>query len=148
MHRTILLFLVTTFFARATVCATVRATDAVTEVHVINSCHLDVGFKDTAISIMNLYFRQHIPQVVRLEGEFRDGALPAAYTPNRLNFMFQSWIMSMYFDCPPGLGLVCPTDQEMNEVALAIHEGDITHAFPHNAQYSLLTGSSYKQAWI
>ena len=48
----------------------------------------------------------------------------------------------MYFDCPPGLGLACPTDQEMNEVALAIHEGDITwHAFPHNAQYSLLSGS-------
>ena len=62
-------------------------------VHVINSCHLDIGFKDTAASIVNLYFDQHIPNVVALGRKIRNGTFTKNFTDSKLNFMFQSWII-------------------------------------------------------
>ena len=41
-------------------------------VHVINSCHLDIGFVDSSVGIINLYFDKHIPQAIELTP---DGAL-------------------------------------------------------------------------
>ncbi len=33
---------------------------AVNIVHVINSCHLDIGFADTSLAIVNDYFDKHL----------------------------------------------------------------------------------------
>ena len=33
---------------------------AVETVHVINSCHLDIGFADTSLAIVNDYFDHHL----------------------------------------------------------------------------------------
>ena len=33
---------------------------AVHTVHVINSCHLDIGFADTSLAIVNDYFDKHL----------------------------------------------------------------------------------------
>ena len=33
---------------------------AVNTVHVINSCHLDIGFADTSLAIVNDYFDKHL----------------------------------------------------------------------------------------
>ena len=55
--------------------------------------------------------------------------------------MLQSWLIAMFLDCPPGMGLHCPNETSKREVENAIHAGIITwHAFPHNAQVRM--GSS------
>ena len=49
--------------------------------------------------------------------------------------MFQTWVVSMYLDCPPGMGLHCPNATAVARFERAVAKGDITwHAFPHNAE--------------
>ena len=51
----------------------------------------------------------------------------------------ESWILDLYFNCPPGLGVHCPTPEAMATVQRAIDAGHITwHAFPHNAQLEVM----------
>ena len=77
-------------------------------VHVINSCHLDIGFADSSQGIINRYFDHHFPLAAAEGKQFRSGKLKGPH-PKNLNFMFQSWVVSMYLDCPTGMGLHCPT---------------------------------------
>lgn len=65
-------------------------------VHVINSCHLDIGFINTSAAICNLYFDHHIPLAVAVGEQLRNtdpskGAVYSDFTDNKLGFMFQSW---------------------------------------------------------
>jgi hypothetical protein len=58
-------------------------------VHVINSCHLDIGFADSSVGIINRYFDHHFPTAIAVGQGLRN-------TPvGKLNFMFQSWVVSM-----------------------------------------------------
>ena len=110
-------------------------------VHVINSCHLDIGFADSSAGIVERYFSEHIPNAVKVGRELREGNF-SHYTDNKLNFMFQSWILSFYFDCPPGMGFSCPSAADVAAAKQGIANGDITwHAFPHNAQLEIASPS-------
>jgi hypothetical protein len=97
-------------------------------VHVINSCHLDIGFADSSQGIVNRYFTHHIPYAAQVGAEMRALGRNKSGTsrPDKLNFMFQSWILNMYFDCPSGLGLACPNATEIATAEAAIKAGDIT----------------------
>ena len=87
-------------------------------VHVINSCHLDIGFAPggpvgaasgksaTSADIMNQYFHEWIPNAIKVGAELERGV--AGYTDRKLGFMFQSWVLALFFDCPPGLLVRCP----------------------------------------
>eukprot|EP00755_Sulcionema_specki_P036283 Sspe_Gene.106579::Locus_84648_Transcript_1_1_Confidence_1.000_Length_668::g.106579::m.106579 len=100
----------------------------ITTVHVVQSCHLDVGFADTAMGIINLYFDKHIPNMIKVGQELRSSG-PEGW---RLRFMGQAYYLSLYLDCPKGMGLHCPTAEQQEELRKAIAVGDITyHAFPH-----------------
>ena len=105
-------------------------------VHVINSCHLDIGFVDSSVGIINLYFDKHIPQAMAVGMELRAGGPAVAnFTDTKLNFMFLSWVVDMYLDCPTGLGYHCPSAAQVAAARTAIAAGDITwQAYPHNAQ--------------
>ena len=47
----------------------------------------------------------------------------------------QSYYLSLYVNCPPGIGLHCPDDTKLAAFKEAVAAGDITwHAFPHNAE--------------
>eukprot|EP00928_Gymnodinium_smaydae_P036212 TRINITY_DN25336_c0_g1_i1.p1 TRINITY_DN25336_c0_g1~~TRINITY_DN25336_c0_g1_i1.p1 ORF type:complete len:743 (-),score=75.20 TRINITY_DN25336_c0_g1_i1:191-2419(-) len=106
-------------------------------VHVINACHLDIGFADSSAGIVNRYFDQHLLAAASIGDELRRGV--PGFTDDRLNFMFQSWVLDLYFDCPHGMGLHCPSEANMQLVRGAIQKGDITwHAFPHNAQLEIM----------
>ena len=119
--------------------ATGEDTRHVRVVHVINSCHLDIGFADSSVGIMNRYFDGHIPNVIKLGKEIRGGKFPVGYTDNKLNFMFQSWVINLYLNCPPDMGIHCPTSEQVKDLHEAIKNGDITwHAFPHNAQLEVM----------
>jgi hypothetical protein len=114
---------------------------AIKVVHVINSCHLDIGFADSSQGIINRYFDHHFPLAAQEGQAFRAGNLTGPH-PRNLNFMFQSWVVNMYLDCPAGMGLHCPTPAEIKTFEAAVRAGDITwHAFPHNAQLEIMDPS-------
>ena len=53
--------------------------------------------------------------------------------------MFQSWVLDLYFDCPPNMGVQCPDATAQAAVRDAISRDHITwHAFPHNAQLEVM----------
>ena len=107
-------------------------------VHVINSCHLDIGFADSSAGIINRYFDHHLPMAASVGAEMEKGV--AGYTDNKLNFMFQSWVLDLYFNCPPNLGVNCPNATMQETVRNAIAKDHITwHAFPHNAQLEVIS---------
>ena len=119
----------------------------VSTVHVINSCHLDIGFKDSSLNIINLYFDHHLPMASQVGKELRRNT-KSGFTDVKLNFMFQSWVISMFFDCPPNLGLHCPNATSKENIRSAIDAGDITwHAFPHNAQLEIM-GETFLHAGL
>ncbi len=43
------------------------------QVHVVHSNHLDVGYTDLDSTVINLYFREHLPRAARLAAEMRWG---------------------------------------------------------------------------
>ena len=141
--------LTTDVAAAATVVSPSPIYPNITTVHVINSCHLDIGFKDSSMNIINLYFDHHLPKAASVGRELRKlQTTTNGYTDNKLNFMFQSWVISMFFDCPPNLGLHCPNATSKTNIRGAIHAGDITwHAFPHNAQLEVM-GTTFIQAGL
>lgn len=67
------------------------------------ACHLDVGFKEMAHDIVNLYFDTHFPHAIEWAQELR-----AAGGAAQLKFMTQSYLVSLFMDCPAGMGLHCP----------------------------------------
>ena len=106
----------------------------ITSVHVIQSCHLDVGFADFAVNIINEWFHVFFPRALAL-----GRALDARGGPERLKFMAQSYVVSLFLDCPPGfVGLVCPSPEELNNFTQAVEAGYIYwHAFPFNGELEL-----------
>ena len=61
------------------------------------------------------------------------------YTDSKLNFMFQSWMIDLYLDCPVGWGLHCPNETQIRDFEDAIRNDVVTwHAFPHNAQLEIM----------
>lgn len=57
----------------------------------------------------------------------------------------QSWVVSLFLDCPARIGVKCPNSTAVASVKAAIRRGDITwHALPHNAQ---VRGRIVWQVW-
>ena len=53
----------------------------------------------------------------------------------RLHFTAQSWLVSLYLDCPTNMGLHCPNASALAMFNDSVAKGYITwHAFPFNAQ--------------
>jgi len=106
---------------------------ALTHIHVVQSCHLDVGYAGFATEILNRWFTQFFPRAYAL-----GLALDALGGHERLRFMAQSYVVSLYVDCPPGMGLACPTAAELANFTAAVKAGYITwHAFPFNGELEL-----------
>eukprot|EP01060_Flectonema_neradi_P006477 TRINITY_DN14382_c2_g2_i1.p1 TRINITY_DN14382_c2_g2~~TRINITY_DN14382_c2_g2_i1.p1 ORF type:complete len:722 (+),score=112.55 TRINITY_DN14382_c2_g2_i1:43-2166(+) len=111
----------------------------ITTVHVVQSCHLDVGFANSAVGIINLYFDHHIPYAMQVASELQG-------TGYGLQFMAQTYYISLYLDCPPGMGLHCPTVEKQNDLRAALKNGTIYyHAFPHNAELEVGTVDVIKE---
>lgn len=50
----------------------------------------------------------------------------------------QSWLLSLFFDCPQNMDLVCPSPDTVARMERAIRRGQVTwHAMPFNAQVEL-----------
>ncbi|KAL3138964.1 hypothetical protein ABBQ32_005773 [Trebouxia sp. C0010 RCD-2024] len=111
--------------------------DAVPEkVHVVFSNHLDLGFDGinpvpgTDDNVINKYFTEFFPQAINTSRHLLERG-----GPERLQWMTQSWLVSIYLDCPIGMNLQCPSQEEVEAFEAAVHRGDIYwHALPFNGQ--------------
>eukprot|EP00882_Tetradesmus_deserticola_P031946 GHRQ01036134.1.p1 GENE.GHRQ01036134.1~~GHRQ01036134.1.p1 ORF type:complete len:114 (-),score=16.74 GHRQ01036134.1:227-568(-) len=57
---------------------------------------------------------------------------------DRFRYLTHSWLLSLFFDCPPGLGVRCPNATHIADVKAAIEDDIITwHAMPFNPQYEV-----------
>ncbi|KAF6255451.1 hypothetical protein COO60DRAFT_212733 [Scenedesmus sp. NREL 46B-D3] len=105
-------------------------------VHVVFSNHLDVGFTDLDNEVINLYFHTHYPAAIRLATKLQES--PDNRHGDRFRYLTHSWLLSLFFDCPPGLGVRCPNATHVADVKAAIEDGVITwHAMPFNPQYEV-----------
>lgn len=110
----------------------------VSVVHVIQGCHLDVGFIHTAPDIVNLWFDEYFPLAFEVGAELDSWANSTA----RLKFTAQSWLVSLYVNCPPILGLHCPNASALAQFHDAVAKGYITwHAVPFNMQPEFMDAS-------
>lgn len=114
-------------------------------VHIVQACHFDAGFADSTVGILNRWWYQHFPQAVNLGHQLAaNSSLPATLQTNGLHFMAQSYIVSLFLDCPPNIpGLPCPSAELVANVTDAIQRGWITwHAFPYNGEAELMSAST------
>jgi hypothetical protein len=109
---------------------------AVTHVHVVQSCHLDVGFDGTILDVLNEYFTRYIPAAIATAKQMaNDKTLPPGWGSN---FMLQSYYVLLYLDCPPALGLICPSPDAVAALKAAAKAGLVHwHAFPNNAELEM-----------
>jgi hypothetical protein len=89
-------------------------------VHVAQSCHFDAGFADGTVQILNRWFTQFFPAAATI-----GAALEAKGGGLGLKFMAQSWIVSLYVDCPPGAGLDCPDSAALAQFTDSVSKGYI-----------------------
>lgn len=102
----------------------------ISTIYLVSSCHLDVGFADSAANIVNRYFDIFFPRAILIAKTLRD-----INGTERLVFTTHSYLVSLYLDCPPNMGLHCPNEVLLNDFKDAVNRGDITwHAFPFNSE--------------
>ena len=91
------------------------------KVHVIQSNHFDAGYHDIVGVELNEYFDTYIPRAINVSRELKTQG-----GEERIRWMCQSWILSMYLDCPAGAGLHCPDAAALGEFHEAVRDGAIT----------------------
>ena len=100
----------------------------ITRVFVVQGAHLDVGFADTAAGIINRWWYTHFPRAYALGLE-----LTARGGQEQIKFTTQSYLVSLFVDCPPAFLVRCPTAGELTNFTAAVKAGYITwHAYPHS----------------
>jgi hypothetical protein len=84
--------------------------------------------------VINQYFDEYFPRAAAIGAQLRSLGGPA-----RLKWMTQSYLVSLFLDCPPGIGLHCPALSAVTNFTAAVAAGDIVwQAFPHNAELMML----------
>jgi hypothetical protein len=112
----------------------------VKRVHLIQSNHLDVGYDDLATGIVNEWFDTYFPRAASIGKQLRQ--IKGSAQTSWLRWMTQSYIVSLYLDCPANMGLHCPNETAIASFRDAVRAGDITwQAFPHNPELGIMDPS-------
>lgn len=87
-------------------------------------------FANTAANIVNEYFDKYFPEIIQIANDLR-----RREGKERLVFTTHPFLVYLYYNCYPELGLHCPNETQVGEFTDAIIRGDVVwHAFPFNAQ--------------
>lgn len=114
----------------------------ITKVHVVYMTHLDLGFTDTLVNVMNKYFDRYLFDGIQTSQELRKNATDGA---PRFTYTTHSWLINLFIDCPQKLwpGLHCPNATGLEVVKNAVLRGDLTwHAFASNIEAEIIGDSS------
>jgi hypothetical protein len=123
----------------------------VSRIHIVFSNHLDVGYNGISPQVRGRLPASPLrsaysisPQVgfiANVVNRYVDVFFPLAIetadalrgTSDPYTWMTQSWLVSMYLDCPPGLGFICPNASAVSAFRDAVKRGDIWwHAYAFN----------------
>lgn len=109
--------------------------EEITQVHVVQGCHIDVGFMNTAPAIINLWFHHHFPLAAQVGAALARMGHPGGAG---LRFTSPAWLVSLYLDCPQPYvreGVVCPNASDVETFEEAVEQGWITwYAFPFDTE--------------
>jgi hypothetical protein len=106
---------------------------SIQRVHIVFSCHLDVGYARLIADIVNEWFDTYFPASIAASEKMRQ--LYPQPDGDRFTFMTHSWLVSMYLDCPSGLGFHCPNSSAVSAFVAAVKRGDIYwHAYGFNSE--------------
>ena len=113
------------------------STTNITTVYLVSSCHLDVGFANTAANIVNEYFDTYFPAVPKIVDQLQQAGLSET-----LVFTTHPFLVWLYLNCYPELGLHCPGSQAVQNFTAAVKSDHITwHAFPFNSEVEFYDSS-------
>ena len=108
-------------------------------IHMINSNHFDAGYANLTVDIVNVYFDTYFQRAADVGAQPRSSEHTGKVGSGPLKWMTFSWLVSLFFYCPPGMDIHCPTKDQMTNISNAIAAHDIVWpAMPHNAE--LATG--------
>ena len=114
-------------------------------VHLVSSNHLDVGFAGSVPEVINFYFGNATSDGYFAEAAKTANELKSSSGAERLVFTTHSYLVSLFLDCPPRLGINCPDAATRGLVLDALRSGDIVmHAFPFNAELATLESTLFE----
>ena len=107
------------------------------KVHVIHSNHFDAGYADLTAEVVNRYFDDYFPLAAKT------GAALQNATGQPLRWMTFAYLVSLFLDCPPGMGLHCPDAAAVAGLRAAVAAEHIVFpAFPTNAELAAADAAS------
>ncbi len=97
-------------------------------------CEDGIPILGFSVNVVNRYFDVYFPRAIATSQAMRANMSSS----DRYIWMTQSWLVSYYLDCPPGMGLHCPTTEQQQAFKDAVTRGDIVwHAWPFNSQLEM-----------
>lgn len=81
--------------------------------------------------VINQAFDEHFPRAAGV-----GAALRARGGPERLRWMTHTYLVSLFLDCPPKMGLHCPNKTAIANFTTAVTEGVSTRRSPHHNSIS------------
>eukprot|EP00043_Microstomoeca_roanoka_P020970 m.254644 g.254644 ORF g.254644 m.254644 type:complete len:721 (-) comp18355_c0_seq1:279-2441(-) len=112
-------------------------------VHVVQTCHLDVGFALTAAGELDNY-RKYLVEAQNISLQMKQMGNPKGAG---LIFTTHPYVVSLLLDCPPAMGFTCPNDQERAAIIAGLQQGNIVmQAFPHNSETATMPSDLFLAA--
>eukprot|EP01051_Picozoa_sp_SAG22_P009844 SAG22_NODE_850_length_6855_cov_13.560391_3_plen_1538_part_00 len=130
--------------------------NAVSTVHYVVMHHLDIGWVfPTAAQTVAMYLNESGWITYPMDGPInskRGKRIPTGLIDRAMDvadelrqrapeapkqFVFTTWaqLVSLYLDCPPSMGFLCPGSRRRDRLRAAIRRGDVAyHAWPVNAE--------------
>eukprot|EP01006_Ploeotia_vitrea_P051969 TRINITY_DN67625_c6_g1_i1.p1 TRINITY_DN67625_c6_g1~~TRINITY_DN67625_c6_g1_i1.p1 ORF type:complete len:752 (-),score=89.33 TRINITY_DN67625_c6_g1_i1:2-2257(-) len=120
-------------------CEPTPTAEAVTTAHVVFMNHLDVGYTDFSLRVLNLYMNKYFPKSLKTSKD-----LPAKHSNETYLYTTQPFLLWTLIHCEEikkitrnagDTMLECPTKDVVEAVKKGVQTGQIYfQAFPHNAE--------------
>lgn len=122
-----------------TTCFYPDAAKLIKTVHVISSNHFDAGYADMTAGVVNMYFDKYFPRAAQVGADLKKT------TGQSLKWMTFSFLVSLYVDCPPAMGLHCPGTASLAQFSQAVKDRHIVWpALPTNAELAAADAASLR----
>ncbi len=93
-----------------------------------------------ARNVVQKYFTEYFPRAVQIGEEMANTTIPATMKSKPASvWTTHAWLISLYVDCPLGMGFTCPSAADVAAFKDSVAKGHIAwHAFPFNSELDTL----------